>query len=152
MTDEKFKLYMRMLNEAYDHFCKAILAFKRAKLLIVFALLCTVISAQSFEKINGLGKRYLFVIDTLLQEQTQLQETTFNNHFPMANYFTHEFGLIGYVFNLKKDKCIKMVFPFESVHTYDFVGYNSHEDRLFYMGHYTKVIIVELKKPKNEQF
>ena len=139
MSLEKYRAISKSLTKASECFLKA------RKMFAFIALLFVVVSlnAQSFSKINGLGKSYLFVVNTLTQEQAQLQETTFNHTLPMANYFSPEFGLVGYVFNKNKDKCIKMVLPLESVHTFDFTGFKSYEGKLLYNGTFTRVIIVE---------
>jgi hypothetical protein len=117
MTKEQFKLYMQMLDEAYDHFCKAILAFKRAQIVIVFVLLYTVISAQSFEKINGLGKKESEII-TMINSFAFHKGTNKIDGNRIDFYHSNEFGLVGYIFN-KDNICIKVALPIVSSHFYD---------------------------------
>ena len=141
MSLEKYRAISKSLTKAYECFLKA----RKMFALIILLFIVVSLNAQSFEKINGLGKSYLFVVKTLVtsQGQDQLQEVKFNNTLPMANYFSPEFGLVGYVFNKNKDKCIKMVLPLESVHMFDFSGFKSYEGKLLYNGTFTRVIIVE---------
>jgi hypothetical protein len=88
------------------------------QLLAVALLFLTItVSAQKFSDINGIGKS-LIELEPITNHFMFYSTGQFED-LRIDNYFSTDYGVIGYAFN-KKDICVKILIPTDSKRIFDF--------------------------------
>lgn len=111
----KASKYIKAANESQKRL--------RKLLTIVFLLVTVAINAQSFEKINGLGKSQNEVMSLTNPNFIRFSVGEYDEMICINRYST-DFGIIGYVFN-EKNICVKVLIPTVSKRSYDLTGYKT---------------------------
>lgn len=105
--------------KAAEHLAKAKGYQNKLKVLglIVSIFITITLSAQSFEKINGLGRTESSIIRSVTQFSFHKDEGIFQGQ-RVDYWHSNDYGLVGYIYD-KNYVCIKMIIPTVSKLSYD---------------------------------
>jgi len=109
---------------------------KKLILTLGLIIIFSISNAQSFEKINGLGKS-LIELQSITDQFMYYGQKDIDDQ-RVDYYYSQEYGLVGYSFD-KKDICKKMILPVNSQRSFEI-------SKNYGVRTYKNMLIIETKK------